>query len=84
MAMGGEGGKEGRRGRKRKKKGRGRLVGSPASLRDFHEEGPPRARSCSLRLHKILRSAPLGTTLTREREQERERENERSGTSITI
>lgn len=42
----------GRRGRgERKKKGRGRLVGSPASLRDFHEEGP--TRSCSLWLHEL-------------------------------
>lgn len=36
----------------RKKKGRGRLAGSPASLQDFHEEGP--TWSCSPRLHSAL------------------------------
>lgn len=35
----------------RKKKGRGRLAGSPASLRDLHEGRP--TRSCSLRLHEL-------------------------------
>lgn len=54
----GEGDDGGQGEEEEKGKRTGRLVGSPASLRDFHEDGP--TRSC------FTASSALGTDLRRE------------------